>query len=218
MIEKIKFILTNIQSLIFPSFCESCSEHINNDQLFCENCADSIEKISSVSLKISASQSLTVHAFSKYSGTIKKLILRKNNGQQKTFEKLARLTLRNISPNLVKADYFIPIPLHWSRKLWRGYNQAEILAKEYADISNQMILDSMIRINKTKPQSSLNKEDRQLNVKDVFNIEKVMGEKLYGKEIILVDDVMTTGATLVEAARLLYKYNPKKITALVVCR
>jgi len=218
MIEKIKFILSNVQSLIFPSFCESCSLHITDDQLFCDDCATSIEKISSTSLKISDNKSLAVHAFSKYSGTIKKLILRKNNGQQKTFKKLARLTLRNISPNLVTADYFIPIPLHWSRKLWRGYNQSEILAKEYADISNQMMLNSIERTTKTKPQSSLDKNARELNVKNVFNIKESMSDLLYGKEIILVDDVMTTGATLVEAARLLYKYKPKKITALVVCR
>lgn len=218
MIKKIKFILSNVQSLIFPSFCEICSKHITDDQLFCDECASSIEKISSTTLKISDTKSLTVHAFSKYSGPIKNLILRKNNGQQKTFKKLARLTLNNVSPNLVKADYFIPIPLHWSRKLWRGYNQSEILAKEYADISNQMMLDSMKRTIKTKLQSSLNKDERELNVKNVFNLKETMSDLLYDKEIILVDDVMTTGATLVEAARLLYKYKPKKITALVVCR
>ena len=165
---------------------------------------------------------MTVHALSNYEGTLRKLILQKNSGRWRQFSGLARLMHERMNLEQLKPDCFIPVPLHWTRKLWRGYNQSSILANEYAKLYNVPVFECLSRLRKTPFQSTLKKETRELNVKKAFAIKQnffnVIPQTITGKHIVLVDDVMTTGATLVEMARLLNRYEPAKITALVVCR
>lgn len=94
-----------------------------------------------------------------------------------------------------------PLPLHSRRKRWRGYNQSEILAKTCAaslGLSNQ---DTLIRIHSTKTQKDLNKHMRSENIKNCFTIN--LAADIKGKVVLLVDDVTTTGSTLLEAAKIL---------------
>ncbi len=149
---------------------------------------------------------------------MRSLILKKNIGQSKVFKKLARLTLNKLAPDIASADYFIPIPLHWTKKLHRGFNQTEILAKTYADLTGAKTLNCLEKIVQTQPQSSLKKKERSVNVQNSFTVDIRFKELLQNKKIILVDDVMTTGATLTEAARTLMVHQPHQITAIVVCR
>jgi ComF family protein len=185
-------------------------------------CTESLPKIASTMLPISKKSYLTVHAISNYEGTLRRLILQKNSGRWRQFSALARIAHKHLNLKNLKPDCFIPVPLHWTRELWRGYNQAAILAKEYANLANVPVLDCLSRSRKTPFQSTLNKESRETNVKKAFAIKQdhfnALTQNITGKHIVLVDDVMTTGATLVEMARLLNHYEPAKITALVVCR
>jgi len=119
----------------------------------------------------------------------------------------------------------IPVPLHGSRLRYRGFNQAELLAKEVADYFKLPLeTDILKRKISTTPQAKIkDTEKRRVNLKNVFEVnpELVEGtcpELVEGKIVILLDDVTTTGATLIEAAKVLKNSGAKEIWGLVVAK
>ena len=96
----------------------------------------------------------------------------------------------------------VPIPLHASRRNWRGFNQAELLAGELAKrFKVRMNTKLIFRVMNTKTQVGLLRDERKKNIKGAFVVSQ--SEKCKGKRFILVDDVFTTGATMNEACRVL---------------
>jgi len=113
----------------------------------------------------------------------------------------------------------IPIPLYGARMRYRGFNQAELLAKEVADYFKLPLENSILkRIVSTEPQAKFGEdyEKRKENIKNVFEIKQA--ELIKDKNIILIDDVATTGATLVEAAKILKNNEAKEVWGLVVAK
>jgi competence protein ComFC len=99
----------------------------------------------------------------------------------------------------------VPIPLHKDKYRRRGYNHAEILSKNLGkrlDMETKTILK---RIKKTQTQANLKRVDRLVNLKDAFYLEESALQKIRHRQIILVDDIVTTGATMAEAAYTLKK-------------
>lgn len=95
------------------------------------------------------------------------------------------------------ADAVIPVPLHWTRKWKRGYNQAEIIAAEVAkELGIEMRTDILKRIRRTKTQTKVNPEEKSKNVRGAFeaSCRTLNGRRLH--HVILLDDVFTSGATL----------------------
>jgi len=125
--------------------------------------------------------------------------------------------MANISPNdfNFKNCLIIPLPLHKKRYNWRGFNQAEIIAVQIAIKLNLKLSDGLIKIKANKPQAKLNEKERLQNNKNCFTWTL---ENLSGKNILLVDDVATTGATLDEAARILKNNGAKKVWGLVIAK
>ncbi|MCJ7508243.1 MAG: hypothetical protein MUO85_05870 [candidate division Zixibacteria bacterium] len=115
----------------------------------------------------------------------------------------------------LECDFLIPVPLHPSRKRKRGFNQSEILALEISQkLSLPTLKDVLKRKKRTKDQTTLNAKEREENVKGAFSIRDE--DKILDKQIILVDDVMTTGATLKECARTLVEAGAREIVGLTV--
>ncbi len=107
-------------------------------------------------------------------------------------------------------DVILPIPLHIRRFRERGFNQAYLLLRDWPRIAKRFQTDcthlrtetrALVRIRPTKPQVGLDRAARQENIRDAFQIKKP--EKIRGKRILLVDDVVTTGSTANECSRLL---------------
>jgi competence protein ComFC len=118
---------------------------------------------------------------------------------------------------LEEIDYLIPVPLHSSRERERGYNQSKVLAQEISEITGLSLLDKiLIRKKNTKDQTNLSLEQRERNVKDAFTVRN--NTVLKGKGVLLVDDVMTTGATLRECSRALKEAGARTVigTTIVV--
>lgn len=110
----------------------------------------------------------------------------------------------------------IPVPLHPRRRRWRGFNQAEILARPVAEhFTFPMDVSNLGRIRSTRDQASLGEADRKLNVAHSFGWQ---GERLAGRSVILVDDVVTTGATLEACARVLKQAGAREVWGLVVAK
>jgi len=112
----------------------------------------------------------------------------------------------------------IPVPLNSRRLNWRGFNQSELLAKDLAGIFQmEMAGDVIERTVNITPQADIKeKEERLKNLSGIFKI--LNKDKLIGREVLLIDDICTTGATLNECAKVLKANGALKIIGLVVAR
>lgn len=109
----------------------------------------------------------------------------------------------------------MPVPLSEKRRRWRGFNQAEILAREFAASFSYSFSTELKRTKHRRPQASLNEAERLKNLSGAFEYE---GASLAGRTIILIDDIVTTGATLNEAALALRAQGAKIIYGLVLAK
>lgn len=111
----------------------------------------------------------------------------------------------------------ISVPLHKKRLKWRGFNQAEEIAKELAQcLDIPLLKNCLFKLRETPPQMELSGEEREKNIKNVFIAENK--ETVQDKKILLVDDVYTTGSTMEECARVLKEGGAKEVIGLTVAR
>ncbi|MCI0702557.1 MAG: ComF family protein [Planctomycetia bacterium] len=114
-------------------------------------------------------------------------------------------------------DLVAPIPLHWWRKWQRGYNEPEAVGRELATGLNVPFVPNLLRrVRYTAKQAQLTREARRENVKGAFRVRR--GARLAKKTVLLVDDVMTTGSTLGEAARTLTAAGAERVIVAVLAR
>jgi competence protein ComFC len=112
----------------------------------------------------------------------------------------------------------VPVPLNVNKLRKRGYNQAGVLAKELGKKLNMPVLDCLVRIKDTKTQVGLSKKERQENIKDAFQVRDKMVEKVKNKNILIIDDVLTTGATFSEITRILKDAKVNKVWGVALAR
>ena len=117
---------------------------------------------------------------------------------------------------LAAADWVLPIPLSRQRLQQRGFNQALLLARQLAP--GKTSTNMLLRLQHTTAQSQLPRSERLSNLSGAFAIEPLRQPQLQGKTVVLIDDVMTTGATLHAAALALRQAGAAHIAALVVAR
>lgn len=109
------------------------------------------------------------------------------------------------------------VPLHPKKENWRGFNQAKLLADEVSRMAGLEIFENALKRNKNNPrQIELKRNDRFENVKDIFSVNEEIVDKISGKDIIVVDDVVTTGATLNECAKVLKENGARQVWGLVL--
>lgn len=210
-------IVQKFSQFIAPPFCANCRQFIDAREPLCQECYDSIIPVVSTELEITPSKTMRVFALSDYENPLKKLILAKNHNNRVAPEYLAQLIIKTLPLKTMTFDYLVPVPLHWTRLIHRGFNQSEIMANALSKHVGKPVLNALYRSKRTPFQSTLNAEDRSENVKSAFNLMPDI-PALNDKHVLLIDDLMTTGATLSSAAKLLLKCKPATITALVACR
>lgn len=110
-----------------------------------------------------------------------------------------------------KDPIFVPIPIHSNKQRTRGYNQAEVLANELGKRFGIPVQNLLTRSVDTKSQFKLSKEERKQNVKGIFSLASPIPKD---RVFILMDDVVTTGSTLKEAAKVLKKAGAKEVFGL----
>lgn len=117
----------------------------------------------------------------------------------------------------VRPDCLIAVPLHPQRLRWRGFNQSQLLAARIAKrLDIPLLKQSCRRVRDTPPQSSLPWKARDKNMRGAFEVTQAA--HIGGKHVAIVDDVMTSGASLNELARALKKAGAREVSALVVAR
>ncbi|MCF7812079.1 ComF family protein [Candidatus Gracilibacteria bacterium] len=163
----------------------------------------------------------TIHAAVKYyEPTAEKLVeYLKFHGFRELADIMAEEMVHSFPNNFRGNVLLVPIPLHWSRKFWRGFNQAELIAqaiqKKNPDVS---VFSLLKRCRRTRQQSLLPRHQRIVNMQNAFCVPSDIPPKSKEKNIILIDDVVATGATLDAAAKTLKKKGFKHVQAVVFAR
>jgi ComF family protein len=130
---------------------------------------------------------------------------------------LGRLMRRTGEEVLEGADLLVPVPLHWSRLFSRRYNQAALLAHViHAEGGPPVAPDWLVRSRRTPSQGRLGPLARARNVRGAFALQP--GREVAGKRLVLVDDVLTTGATVEECARVLCRAGAAEVAVLTLAR
>jgi ComF family protein len=205
--------IQHIVHVVAPSYCVNCKQFLVNDTIFCTDCADAIIPIASTSLKVTAAKTIIVHALSAYEEPIKSLIIAKSWGNRLAAYQLGKILWEKTLISQQHFDIIVPVPLHWRRYAYRGYNQAEVIAQQISTFSGKPMMTDIKRVRNTPFLSSVKGSDRKSILSDVFILN---GKKQYqNKHILVVDDLMTTGSTVRSLVKTLYNAQPANILVLV---
>jgi len=157
-----------------------------------------------------------VYSYGSYEGSLRKLIhLFKFDKIHTLAAPLAKF-LALVLPREEHFDVVVPMPLHWRRRWERGFNQSELLAREIGRRWNVPVEKTIRRVKPTAPQAGLTNAKRRANVSGAFESRK--NRRLNGARVLLVDDVMTTGATAAACARVLKRAGAAHVALLAVAR
>lgn len=225
----------SLLDLVFPPVCLGCGADIPSGEVVCLECLRGIEINQTLfcgrcRTRMAAGRRLCHFDFPYYAlgaaGSYKNEVLRELiHGLKFRSVKLSAQPLAELLFKYARGINFpwhrftlIPVPLSSSRERSRGFNQSELIARIFALKMNLPLETNILRRQKnSKPQSELKDwENREENVRGCFMV--VNPEKLKGKNIILVDDVVTSGSTLIEAARVLKEAGVARLLALVAAR
>ena len=232
---------------VFPAECVGCHEFLGDDRvlLFCRSCWNAIRPITAPACPQCGRPQLAVNvggqappgicrkcrqtppfydraiAAAYYEGVLQEAI-HQFKFKQKTGlgQPLAQLMLAHLPPDLDLRQYqaILPIPLHKTRQRQRGYNQSSMLAKYLAQhFRIALVVDNLRRIRATTPQwQTKGRKERQENVKNAFRLDHPT--TLQNKAVILIDDVMTSGATFNECAKTLKQAGVTSVLVLALSR
>lgn len=216
------FLIKRLEGLVFPPCCLICGKLLS--KICCEDCEKRI--YDKLNLKIE-SKNKKDYYFEKhmylftYKDEIRNLILDyKFNDKSYLYELFSKIITKNekICGILEKYDIIIPVPIHKRRKQKRGYNQSELITRQISKKIPSLVHESTAiqKIKHNIEQSSLSKEQRKQNVKDVYKI--VNKEKIENKNIVLFDDIYTTGNTVNEISKILKQNGANKILVLTIAK
>jgi ComF family protein len=206
------------------SFCPACREALTTDPFEnCPRCAATVGSFTLCEGGCSRCRHVSYHfegalRLGPYEGLLREMILRlKQNTGEMLADLLGDLWADQAGPKLgaVGAEVIIPVPLHWWRRLSRGYNQSEALARALARHLRLPCRPGWLRrVRNTPQQTRQTPAGRRENVKNAFRARP--WASLRGKTVLLVDDVLTTGSTCSEAARALRAAGAARVVAAVL--
>ncbi len=237
---KASAILQNVIDTLFPARCAACREPVGKHGALCSACWQNIHFIADpvcckcglpfeYHIGISALCGRCMEhkpvytqarAVLKYDETSKGQVLAfKYHDKTQLAPVFGEWLARIAGDYATKAQAIIPVPLHYSRLMRRRYNQAALLAHALGKHINLPVLpDTLQRTRKTPPQSGLSRRQRIDNMRAAFQVTPSKRALLKGKCVILVDDVMTTGATLDACSRALHDAGVPDVYVLTIAR
>ena len=215
----------NCQALIAPDerpLCRKCWQQLRDSTAgdYCNRCGRDVSQFAVYEhgCGFCGGESLQFDGIMRggfYSDTLRSMILSFKAGNCDYDAALADMAAAALAAASFRerVDMLVPVPLHWTRRLQRGYNQSLLIARRLGiDVP---ISQDLVRIKKTIPQAQTTTgSQRLLNVKDAFAVRQ--GHPFEGARICLVDDIKTTGATLNECARTLKLAGAVNVYAVVL--
>ena len=204
--------------LLSPPFCAICGSFLSRREHVCAWCRRGIIPPATCTMEVTRAHLMKVYALSGYEGVVRKFVLSKNYGSPIQSRQLGELLATTNFCPWDQFDCIVPIPLHWTRYAWRGFNQAAVIARAIGAQHNIPVIVLAKRGGRTVQQTTLAYADRQKNVHEAFVLKPDAAKIICGKKILIVDDVMTTGATMRALARTIAQAGPASISGVVAAR
>lgn len=221
---------SGVIDLFFPLYCASCNANISKKCFpVCPDCRESISYINGPEVfdDIACHEINGYFSIGLYDGVLKRLITGFKYHKKThlaTFlareltERFKRCTSFKINP-LSNFSAIVPVPLHESKLKSRGFNQSELLALEIGKITGlEVCAGAVDRKKETREQNKLHYKERFVNVEDAFEINYKNIYQIKSKNVIIVDDIITTAATVRSLARLLKRHGALDIFVLSAAR
>jgi ComF family protein len=237
----VKRAVCGLLDLVFPDECRVCGETLHevsripvcatclkepeplHAEFFCATCRtpfvnnaplDEAGRCSLCRLGLNGFDQ--VYSFGAYEGSLRQLIHLFKFGGVQTLQRALGAFLALALPREQSFDAIVPMPLHWRRRWERGFNQSDLLAREIGRRWGVAVRGIVRRRRATAPQAGLTSSQRRLNVRGAFEVKR--GTSLKGMRILLVDDVLTTGATASACARALKRAGASQVSFLALAR
>jgi ComF family protein len=156
------------------------------------------------------------YSFGFYEGVLRELIHLFKYGRVQTLAVPLGRFLARALPLEQSFDLIVPMPLHWRKRWQRGFNQSELLAREIGRRVHVPVKNALRRVRYTGAQAGLTNAKRRRNVAGAFEAKR--SSMLSGQRVLLIDDVMTTGATAASGARALKLSGARQVTLLTLAR
>lgn len=240
--EKVKkwcgYTLEGLNHLLWPAVCSGCGGSVfegdNNlcrncwDELlgctggdYCRRCGKDVSRYAIINGSCPDCQGTEIYfdgiaRGGVYKDALQRMILSFKNGRTELDTVLGFLGNAALEGSgfINEIELFVPVPLHWTRRLIRGYNQSLIIAGKLRR-SSAKINNELVRIRRTRSQPTMaSAAARARNVSGAFGVRR--GHSFGGRKVCLVDDIKTTGATLNECAKTLKQAGAEKVFALVL--
>ena len=228
-----------LNQLLWPPVCQNCRRDVAADDgnglcrtcwnelmactagEYCPRCGRDASRYGLVAGVCPACQGLEIHfdgiaRAGVYADALQQMILAFKHDRTELAPTLGSLVDAAFqgSPFYDEIDLFVPVPLHWTRRLRRGYNQSHLLARQLTHPTARIIPD-LVRIRRTKPQpAAVTPAARAKNVKGAFAVR--LDHRFTGQRVCLIDDIKTSGATLNECAKTLKEAHATEVYALVL--
>lgn len=200
--------------LLFPPKCPGCRKIVAAHGQWCQHCLEGIWR----PRMLSGSRDDNLdgcYCLTDYRGAMRRILKDIKFNKALKYEAACQYILQQFPwpERLSTIDMVVPVPLSQERLRKRTYNQVEMIYRPWAE-KQWIWVDALERIKDTSPQWGLNKYERMDNIKSAFQVDGAFF--VTGKQILLVDDIYTTGATMKECAQTLKKNGAVTVTGLVI--
>ncbi|MGE5398731.1 MAG: ComF family protein [Chitinophagales bacterium] len=185
--------------------CQKCGKYLNSGGSLCIDCEDEDPPF------------FIARSVGPYSGDFRKVTMMYKFLRRKGLAvKMARMMSEVIiaTPEFGPLDLIVPVPSSENSMSLRGFNQSALLATRISGNLKVPANEILVRVKETSSQKELSRQERETNLKDAFVVKDGLETKIRGKEILLVDDVYTTGSTTRECTRILLEAEAKKVSVI----
>lgn len=206
-------LLQALEDAVVPLRCAFCGTRSRDDEgPVCVDCHDDLPWVQPVRTVSPLCVSLAPLAYEfPVDAAIKALKFRRRLWYGPALAQLLDATLDLLPPDI---DAVLPVPLHWRRKWRRGFNQAREIGRPVARRLGVPLIDGARRVRATRPQPGLSPGERRRNLRGAF----VVRGRCRARHVLIVDDVITTGATIGQLAEALLESGVDKVSAIAVAR
>ena len=187
-----------ILDLVYPNRCPFCDEYIPFDEYYCTDCRDRLSPPPEHDDFREIDFFTSVTEYDIYSRPLIDKMKKESNGYALSAAAFMIFQSLMMGKQLSAIDVITYIPMRSKDKRRRGYNQTAIIARELAQLAGKPCVALLKKVRDTSQQKTLGAYDRRKNVKDAFACKSK--RNLFGKTVLIIDDVCTTGSTLCEAA------------------
>ncbi len=208
----VKSIITKIADAVFPYIpkCVCCGTEKGVGDYLCPRCAKELESFKAGESDIEGIKAISLY---NYDGPIKSIVTGYKYGGRKWLSRFMGGEMGKQLKSLISIDCVCNVPLHEKRRKARGFDQSEEIARRVSETAGIPYISALKRIRNTKTQTRLNERERAENIKGAFEIaERVSGN------VLLIDDVLTTGATAGECARVLKQAGAENVYVMTFAR